>query len=968
MMKALISLLLVCALGAASAQITFKGTPVTARYLRVEHTDIFHLAEVEMMSGGKNVAPMGSATQSGTAAGGNAQRAIDGNTDGIWNHNSVSSTAQGVAGWWEVDLGKEVPVDVVRVWNRTDCCGERLKNAVLTMLDKSRKVVHQAVLEAEENPMEITFVEKVPPPVKMSEKSIPQRMLEIAPRFNQPSEDAAAVMPVGGGDLSAMLRYGSDLEIHLSKPDFYAVETHPYHNSPTIHSPGHVTLSFGIQPKDIKKFEQRIDLARGSVVLTLETGQGVVQAEAIGVMGQNSLLIAVNDSRRVPTVSASLSSWRAESQISADKGVLIEKEVSTRDERGNIPADPAKVDPGDRIFHLGCSTALAMVDEHGLMDRPSSVKSDATGSHVVTLSGAAPRKYWLIITSAVTYDGKPEEAASKILQTMQAADKATLWKEHLAWWSAFWETSFVDLYGRDADYLMRLWYVSYYNYACTSGPAHAPAKFNGGPGLIRRDDRSWGWGYWYQNTREIIWPMFASNHINFARDYLDFYDRGYMGSKQGTARQGKIGIRMWESAYPYKPGTPVTPKTLSTFDQAALDKAIGSHVMEECQSGYNARSMGQVAEQVQIMLDYAAYTGDADYLKKVAGPWLKEAALFYLSYMRLGDDGFYHMTPSDAIEMWWKVKDPMTDLCCVRFILWNVVNHGAAFGYEKELIAAAADRVAKLAPLPTGLWKRRAVKPEELPPGSPSYYREILDVIDRKVDIYAPAGDVLEDRIVHNQENPELYLVYPLALVDANSPKEDYERAVRTFKARKHPNTAGWSQCPVQAVRLRLPNAIDVVLDHARNHQRYPYGGWNSVAAALKDSTTGANDTPYFDSVGVNLTAVQEALMQSHTLTTSQKTDLLGGGPIVIAPAVRGDWAGRFRLRARGGFIVDAVFQPDRRIQSLAIDSERGGRLTVHNPFGTCRVTHAGKELLVTKDVLVSVATEAGGRYEFSPK
>ena len=71
-----------------------------------------------------------------------------------------------------------------------------------------------------------------------------------------------------------------------------------------------------------------------------------------------------------------------------------------------------------------------------------------------------------------------------------------------------------------------------YAYACTSGPAHAPVKFNGGPGLVQRDERSWGWGYWFQNTRELIWPMFAANRISLARAYLDFYDGLFMPGKQ----------------------------------------------------------------------------------------------------------------------------------------------------------------------------------------------------------------------------------------------------------------------------------------------------------------------------------------------------------------------------------------------------------------------------------------------------
>lgn len=58
----------------------------------------------------------------------NAPRANDGNTDGNFTHNSVSHTREGVDNWWQVDLGAEYDIENVRIFNRTDCCGDRLSN------------------------------------------------------------------------------------------------------------------------------------------------------------------------------------------------------------------------------------------------------------------------------------------------------------------------------------------------------------------------------------------------------------------------------------------------------------------------------------------------------------------------------------------------------------------------------------------------------------------------------------------------------------------------------------------------------------------------------------------------------------------------------------------------------------------------------------------------------------------------
>jgi len=375
--------------------------------------------------------------------------------------------------------------------------------------------------------------------------------------------------------------------------------------------------------------------------------------------------------------------------------------------------------------------------------------------------------------------------------------------------------------------------------------------------------------------------------------------------------------------------------------------------------------MAQGAELVQQLFDYVAFTGDAEFLKSVVSPWLKEVSLFYLSYLKLEADGRYHMTPSDAVEMWRKVKDPMTDMCAVRYCFWKVLNHGAEFGYEPAFVETVRQRLDRIAPLPTGRWKRRAAAKDEIPAGAPSYTSRMVGEIERTDAQYAPAAEFLADRCVYNAEQPELYVIYPFALADANSPKDDYDRAVNTFRARQDSNVYGWSQDGIQAARLHLPNAIDVIKEHASRHQRYPYGGWVNAAVPLKGSKLNLSDVPYFDTAGVQMTALQETLLQSHVLTTAAKTELTSGGPIVVLPAVRKDWAGRFKLRAQGGFLVTAEFQPGRRVERVVIESERGQTLTLANPFPKGCVVKGGKQLLSIKDTVIRLPTQKGEVLEF---
>ena len=117
-----------------------------ARYVRIElpgKSRTLTLAEVEVHSGGKNIAKSGKATQSSLGAGGVASRAIDGNKSPIYTKGGQTHTSEGKANpWWELDLGKSASVDTVQIWNRGEgALGDRLQGFKLSLLDAKRKTV-----------------------------------------------------------------------------------------------------------------------------------------------------------------------------------------------------------------------------------------------------------------------------------------------------------------------------------------------------------------------------------------------------------------------------------------------------------------------------------------------------------------------------------------------------------------------------------------------------------------------------------------------------------------------------------------------------------------------------------------------------------------------------------------------------------------------------------------------------------
>ena len=75
------------------------------------------------------------ATQVSTGWGGAPARAVDGNTDGNYNNGSVSHTDLATEAWWEVDLQNTASISSVKVFNRTDCCTDRINNSYLLVSD-----------------------------------------------------------------------------------------------------------------------------------------------------------------------------------------------------------------------------------------------------------------------------------------------------------------------------------------------------------------------------------------------------------------------------------------------------------------------------------------------------------------------------------------------------------------------------------------------------------------------------------------------------------------------------------------------------------------------------------------------------------------------------------------------------------------------------------------------------------------
>ena len=117
----------------------------TGRTVRVRlegKEKIVSLAEVQVIEAGTGVElqKTGTAAQSSTGFSCVAARASDGNANSSFFAGSITTTEAEENPWWKVDFGSERAIGRLVVYNRGDCCGDRLSGAIVEVLDAAGAV------------------------------------------------------------------------------------------------------------------------------------------------------------------------------------------------------------------------------------------------------------------------------------------------------------------------------------------------------------------------------------------------------------------------------------------------------------------------------------------------------------------------------------------------------------------------------------------------------------------------------------------------------------------------------------------------------------------------------------------------------------------------------------------------------------------------------------------------------------
>jgi hypothetical protein len=511
----------------------------------------------------------------------------------------------------------------------------------------------------------------------------------------------------------------------------------------------------------------------------------------------------------------------------------------------------------------------------------------------------------------------PVQAAIGLVRDTLGHAPTKLRRAHEAAWRRFWDRSYVDA---GHPYANALYHMALYELGISSR-GRKPVKFNGALNLWNEQERSWGEGYTIHNQHSTHLPVYASNHVELADNFHDWI----AGARLEAVKTARKYFGITGAHYPefmsqeYEVPDPGTPYT---------DPRTWYGLCYILSSGTRLAS---------LLWNRWRYTLDGTFLAEKAYPVIRDVATFYLNYGRLGDDGLYHVAPSQPWENLPIGRDAHSDCAAWRAIFRMAIEAAKELNVDQNLLPAWKDRLRKAPPYPT-------------------HHGVFSDVM--RADGRAELPDHFAWQL------PNLSGVFPYGVIGVDSPAPLRRTAEATFRRFQFNADAGHEYVPVIAARLGKAEWWRAALfQYIQFFQNFDQGLFNYYSSTgNKDEEYEANTSRlhcYLESSGVFATAVNEMLLQSH------------GGRIRVFPAVPRWWTARFILLAEGAFLVASEHRGLDGIPYIAIQPVGGEArpCRVVSPWKPSpRVTSSGRTMTAgRRGDIVDFAAEPGHVYVLSP-
>lgn len=788
--------------------------------------------------------------------------------------------------------------------------------------------------------------------------SWPERVSRHDLVYDNPPLDPTQGLPLGNGEIGALLWCESTkIVIAVNKSDLWDDSPNDRfgnwkhdeeERSTCLRHACRINIDFTLpvfDPFYLESFSARLSIADGCFHLSSESVFGKVLLNGFIDWHSGAFVVDVvtdlNEEVDVCTTlerfgSRTFSHWYA--LVRRDPGVGLQGTKSAVSDTTLYITHP--LTSGE--FTVACS-----VDS----ERPlkQSVLHSRAAQTIVHAFGVTSFSLRTVVTSPM--ESGSVTAADTALASTRKLENADLINAHKAAWKEFWMRSLVEC---GNDYHDNLWHLSMFYLACSQRGKY-PGRFINGLWTWNRDVQNWNF-YFHWNQQQLYWPLNAAGHHDLVESYLD-YRFNSLGYAQKDAK-----------------------------DLFGVDGAFVSDVCDrlgrnsECEDE-NHTPVAQIA--MEFWRQYL-YTGDIDFLRTKAWPYIRSAAIFFESRFVLLDDGFYHAKDGTGYEGWIVLKDSITELVCGEVLFKAACDVVEILGIDEPQLNTWKEIASRIVSLPVsdehtggglipagpykgepaecdwslaagwGIEKQKIVHscfPEDLEELKDGVFEVIQKSQIADKCVYPRVRDLkCYDGIFPCSEYSA---VFPCGVLGVKDRDSELFKAARNIARTFTPSLMGWDVIPIVMARLGLARETWDAIERMPADWQFYCNGFTHYGP--KDVQKAESSLPFkqfkvidadrfneecqgkflspawpfrhvgLEAMGVFACAVNEALMQSWD------------GVIRVAPAMPAGRNARFTLHTVGGFVVSCEIENGTALW-IDIRSLRGQQLSVEIPWMECSV------------------------------
>ncbi|MBT5700892.1 MAG: hypothetical protein HOI67_05530 [Gammaproteobacteria bacterium] len=489
---------------------------------------------------------------------------------------------------------------------------------------------------------------------------------------------------------------------------------------------------------------------------------------------------------------------------------------------------------------------------------------------------------------------------------------------HTAAWKSFWDASAISIEDQELE---ALWYRGLFSYACHLSPgAQAPGLNANIP--ISDQSPYKGKYTWNHNVQKWFFPALSANHPEWYDVLADL-----IAEQTPTFKHLAKTIFGLEGVYVDLSGRP----------RPIPERATSSPVV--------GRALSHTGWLASMLFDHYSFTGDTDWLKTRAYPFLRETANFYAAYLEKYQGEDLAIYPSLRLEDLWSTKRNQS---WGKNFLGNKNNSVDLMMFRKAFKdAIAAAEILGADSAQRKRWSRYLKRVPEIEYGwrnGQAWY-----AICKDWEKAWPNFEEYLEHLRHSRWGCQAWPVFPGDYIDGDEEGglaavlRDLVAEVDLLDLRPHTTVLGTfhgEATVMPFIRLGMMDKFDDIRSLMLAHQ-YPAGQFSPWRASSGQSVL----LPRLDQWRLVENQYMQILGVSEMLLQSQS------GILRLFPYWPEDKAAAFHdLRARGAFLVSAERAPGTKL-----------RATIHSLRGnTCRLrwNQAGSPTILQKGEPVPFVVE----------